>query len=272
MILRRSHRLAAYSTSSGAAASILPPFAVAGKSSFAGVLPAKSHRTFSAIPRIKEARPARMAACALLMAAIAAGSGALGATVTQSIADRYDLNAAHIAVTAAQRNVSTPRSEWKAGAAPFIYQADVQWANRPYGEGTIATDGAAAACLTMASAKLAGEDAESFVDTAAWAQANGYAGNALLTAGAEELGLKVFPVEAAEMSLRAEINRGRPVVCATAPGTFNAKAGYVVIAGIDENGKLVVRDPASERNSMKRWSFDYVANASTAIWSYRLAN
>ena len=269
MILRRTHRLAAYSASSGTASRALPPFAVAGKSSFAGVLPAKSHRTFSAAPRIEDMRPARMTACALLVIAIAVGSGTLGATITQSVVDRYDLIAAHAAATAAQRNTSTPRSEWEAGATPLIYQADIQWASRPYGEGTIATDGAAAACLTMASAKLAGKNAMGFVDTATWAQANGYDGGALLVTGAEELGLAVFPVEATEMSLRTEINRGRPVVCATAPGTFDTKTSYVTIAGIDENGKLIVHDPASERNSMKRWSFDYIIDASTALWSYR---
>lgn len=234
------------------------------------VLPARATAKFSARPRLRDIRPLRLFFGVLLVAAIAVASAFAGGAFTHFIIGAYDIPRTHAAQVAQANSMSTPQSSWTAGTTPQVFQTDAQWASRPYGSGTLGSDGAAPACLTMALAKLSGGDAEGFVAVASWAQANGYAeGHALLTQGAEELGLAVTPVCADEMSLRAEINRGRPVICATAAGTFQVASSFVVIASIDEYGKLVVHDPLSAHNTDKHWTFDYVIDASESIWSYR---
>ena len=41
-----------------------------------------------------------------------------------------------------QPTSSTPRSDWRAGEAPFLYQTDPQWASHPYAGGTVENQGA----------------------------------------------------------------------------------------------------------------------------------
>ena len=65
--------------------------------------------------------------------------------------------------------------------------------------------------------------------------------------------------------------RDSPVICATAPGTFDEATSYIVLVRIDEHSRLVIRDPLSSERTEQHWSFDDILGNSVGLWSYTLA-
>lgn len=158
---------------------------------------------------------------------------------------------------------------------PQLYQVDPQWADRPYGSGTIGTSGAAPLALAMVRIDLTGDASVGPVEVASTAQRDGYAyqadATALLTDGAAGLGLTARPVEASEPAVRRQINSGFPVVCAVQSSAFGNGTAYIVLTDIDERGRLVVNDPASVDRTERHWDFEEILPSSTGLWAYSVA-
>ncbi|OUO90266.1 hypothetical protein B5F40_07335 [Gordonibacter sp. An230] len=173
-------------------------------------------------------------------------------------------------------SLSAPRSTWEMGSVPELYQDDPQWADRPYGSSTIGTAGAAPVCLAMVRVSATGDVQTGPIDVASFSQRSGYADSpdatALLTDGAQELGLVASAVDKSEMALRREIVAGRPVIAAMDAGTLSPSITYVVLSDIDEHGRLVMNDPLSDERSSRHWTFDEVLSRTTALWSYASAD
>lgn len=239
------------------------------------ILPAKSGRYAQASPRLSDLNPRRFLLGILALLAIAVTSAFAGITLANLAIDAVNDAHSPFANKETAENLSTPQSSWRQGTAPQLYQADQQWAQRPYGSSTIGADGAAPCCLAMARISLTGDTETGPVEIAAFAQNNGLAKpsdtTTLLTEGAESMGLCAKQVEASEMALRSEINRGRPVICATAPGTFDEGGSFIVLTRIDENSRLVIRDPLSSERTKKHWEFEEILDCSTALWAYTAA-
>lgn len=239
------------------------------------VLPATSGRRTKSFPRLSELDPRRFLLGILALLAIGVASAFAGIALANLAIDAVDGAESPFAEGKQAENLSTPQSSWKQGTVPQLYQTDQQWAQRPYGSSTIGASGAAPCCLAMAHISLTGDAETGPVEIAAFAQNNGLAkpGDAttLLVEGAEGIGLRAKQLEPSEIALRSEINRGRPVICATAPGTFDEGASFIVLSRIDENGRLVIRDPLSSERTKKHWEFEEILGCSTELWSYALA-
>ena len=69
---------------------------------------------------------------------------------------------------------STPRSEWRSGETPFLYQTDPQWASHPYAEGTVEKNGCGPTCLSMVYVALTGRDDLDPAAMADFSERNGY--------------------------------------------------------------------------------------------------
>ncbi len=65
---------------------------------------------------------------------------------------------------------STPRSQWKAGTMPHIYQIDPAWSELPYAGGTIRQNGCGPTCLTMVYIFKTGNTDKTPVDICALAE------------------------------------------------------------------------------------------------------
>lgn len=173
-------------------------------------------------------------------------------------------------------SLSTPQTEWELGSVPELYQDDPQWADRPYGASTVGAAGAAPLCLTMVRVDVTGDAETTPIDVASYSQRAGFADAAdaspLLGDGAVELGLESRQIDANELSIRRELVAGRPVVAAVGGAAFGGSPTYIVLADIDEHGRLVVRDPLSRDRTNRHWGFDEILSQTSALWSYTPAN
>ena len=171
--------------------------------------------------------------------------------------------------------LSTPKSEWKKGTVPALYQTDPDWANVRYAENSFSESGCGPTCMAMVYAALTGATDKDPAAMAALATDGGYAGPdgtawLFMTEGARALGLNATEVPADEQSIRREIVAGRPIICSMGPGDFTTTGHFIVITDIDQNSNLVVRDPNSPERTAKSWSFDTVLGQCRAMWSYSL--
>ncbi|WP_080797340.1 C39 family peptidase [Arabiibacter massiliensis] len=171
---------------------------------------------------------------------------------------------------------STPRDQWRAGEVPELYQRDPAWAQTSYAGDDFGETGCGPTCLAMAYVALTGRDDRGPADLAALSEQMGCATPdgtawAFMTEGAAEVGLAAEELPADEGSIRRALAAGSPVVCSVGPGDFTTTGHFIVLAGVDKDGRLVVRDPNSPERTAKAWDFDVVIGQCRALWAYTAA-
>lgn len=169
---------------------------------------------------------------------------------------------------------STPRALWKKGSMPNLYQTDPEWADVEYSGGTLADQGCGPTALSMVYIYLTG-DTE--LDPPAMARFSTEAGystelegsyRALMSDGAELLGLKSRIVDVSPEGITAELEAGRPVICVVGPGVFTEIGHFIVIERLTTGGKVVVHDPNSLPHSVRSWDLETICEDGEAAWSY----
>ncbi|MFR3274073.1 MAG: C39 family peptidase, partial [Slackia sp.] len=85
---------------------------------------------------------------------------------------------------------------------------------------------------------------------AAFSEVNGFVDSGMtawsfMTEGAAMLGLSAEELPADASVLTAALREGRPVIASVLPGDFTTVGHFIVIAGVDETGNLIVHDPNS---------------------------
>ena len=183
-----------------------------------------------------------------------------------------------VAVTAAFKTqggapVSTPVSQGEKGEMPYLYQTDAQWAHKPYAGDTIGKSGCGPTCLSMAYIQLTGSKDYGPVQMARFAQDNGYVMDgatawALMTDGAAQLGITGREIPASASVVESQLEKGHPVICSMRPGDFTTTGHFIVLAGVDDDGRLQVHDPNSVANSKKTWDIDTVLEQCKGIWAF----
>lgn len=164
--------------------------------------------------------------------------------------------------------------EMKDGGIPRLYQSDRRWADKSYGISKMETSGCGPTCLSMVCCGLTGETNWNPYEVAKMAERNGYyvpgTGTSwkLMTEGAEKLGLQVKEVIFDEEHIRAELAAGHPIICAVGPGDFTTEGHFIVLTGMDDQGKIIVNDPNSKKNSGKNWELERIMSQIKNLWSY----
>ncbi|WP_253904766.1 C39 family peptidase [Adlercreutzia sp. ZJ473] len=204
-----------------------------------------------------------VAAVVLVVAAIA---GMLGVASTL----QADLAAGAGEPTAAR---STPRSEWREGEVPFLYQTDAEWANVAYAGGTVAENGCGPTCLSMAYVALTGKTDRDPAAMCAFAQDGGYVADGetsweLMADGARQIGLRSHEVPADAAAIIAELEAGRPLIASVRPGDFTTTGHFIVIAGADDAGNLTIHDPSSPERSARSWPIAQVIPQCANLWAF----
>lgn len=210
--------------------------------------------------------------------AVQAVAGALGGasadvqTVQLSSATPADLAATGGAVKAE----STPRDAWRAGEMPFLYQIDEAYASAPYAGANVGESGCGPTSLAMVYVALTGKTDLDPATMAAFSENNGYVEEGLtswllMSDGAAQLGLASHEVSASASQLTAELQAGRPVICSVGPGDFTEKGHFIVLAGMADDGRLVVHDPNSPDNSARTWDVQRVLDQCRNLWAFELA-
>lgn len=194
-------------------------------------------------------------------------AGALGAATSLS-----RCVSALAAGDARSGETSTPVSEWRAGEVPFLYQTDPAWADEPYAGGTVAENGCGPTCLTMAYVCATGRADFDPGSMSAFSERNGFVDQGmtawtLMTDGAAMLGLDSEELPASESALRDALAAGRPVIASVGAGDFTTTGHFIVVAGADDDGRLVVRDPNSAERSAQTWDAQRVLSQCLNLWA-----
>lgn len=162
------------------------------------------------------------------------------------------------------------------GGIPRLYQWDERWADKSYGISEMETSGCGPTCLSMVWCGLTGQTNWNPYEVAKMAERNGYyvlgSGSSwdLMTEGAEKIGLKAKEVIFDEAHILAELEAGHPIICAMGPGDFTTEGHFIVLAGVDDGGKIIVNDPNSEELSERTWELKRIMGQVKNLWSYEL--
>lgn len=167
---------------------------------------------------------------------------------------------------------STPRAEWVQGSIPFLYQTDPAWAEAPYAGGTVKENGCGPTCLSMAYIALTGKTDLDPAAMAQFSERQGYVEGdmtswSLMTQGAAELGLTSEELPADESAVRQALAQGTPIICSVAPGDFTTTGHFIVLAGIADDGGIVVHDPNSAERSARTWDCQRILDQCRNLWA-----
>jgi len=155
---------------------------------------------------------------------------------------------------------------------PALKQWDGRWGYVKYGNDIIAISGCGPTCMSMVYAGLfkntsmsPSDMAEYCIDKNYYSQDTGTSWVMMLD-GAKDLGLDAKKISL--NSIKTELERGKPVICSMAPGDFTDQGHFIVLAGIDNKGKIIVNDPNSAARSEKHWNLKKLQGQMKAAWSY----
>lgn len=170
---------------------------------------------------------------------------------------------------------SDPRSDWRAGEVPRLYQTDPAWADNEYAGGTVAKNGCGPTCLSMVYVALTGRTDLGPAEMAAFSERGGYVKDgmttwSLMTEGAGSLGLIAKELPAHEDVVRSALSSGSPVVCSVLPGDFTTTGHFIVLAGLADDGRVVVRDPNSVERTAQTWELGRVLGQCANLWAFSL--
>ena len=164
--------------------------------------------------------------------------------------------------------------EVSTGEIPLFLQWDKRWGYESYGNNFLAVNGCGPTCLAMVYCGLTGDMGQNPYSIACMSAEKGfYVENAgtsweMLTALAQELGLTVHEVIYDEPHIRAFLQEGNPIICVMVPGDFTEKGHFIVLIGLDDQGRVIVNDPNSLRNSEHVWEFDKIIPQMKNLWGY----
>ena len=171
---------------------------------------------------------------------------------------------------------STPRDQWMHGKMPYLYQIDEEWASTPYAGGAVSDSGCGPTCMSMVYVYLTGRKDMDPAKMAAFSETNGYIDCGMtswmfMTDGAARLGLSAKEMPSDEALIRRELEAGHPIIASVAPGDFTTKGHFIVLAGTDAFGRILVRDPNSAERSAQAWDLDRILSQTRNLWSYSLS-
>lgn len=161
------------------------------------------------------------------------------------------------------------------GTIPLFIQWDERWGYENYGGDFLAVTGCGPTCLSMVYCGLRGDTTQNPLQVAQWAEREGYyvdgAGSSwdLMSYGAQKLGLTQVNVVFDAEHILSSLRNGSPIICAMRPGDFTTAGHFIVLAGVDEDGKIIVRDPNSRINSEKSWAVEDLMPQIKNLWGYQ---
>ena len=173
-------------------------------------------------------------------------------------------------------NASTPMSAWKKGELPYLYQRDPAWENKAYAGETIGTSGCGPTCLSMVYVALTGRTDLSPERMCAFSESGGFTEDgmtrwALLDEGASQLGLSSRFIALTPTAVEDELLQGHPVILSMGKGEFTDIGHFIVVAGISDDGQLLIRDPNSPVRSHTTWDAQRVLDQAKSAWAFSLA-
>ena len=160
---------------------------------------------------------------------------------------------------------------------PLFIQWDKRWGYKNYGENYIGVAGCAPTCIAMVVCGLTGDSEINPYVVSTYSAGQGYytygQGTSwdLLTTGAKHYGLSASTGRIDADYILENVSADSPMICSMKPGDFTTSGHFIVLAGLDEDGKVIVNDPNSPKNSKKHWDANTLVSQMKGFWIYRYA-
>ena len=162
----------------------------------------------------------------------------------------------------------------KEGKIPLFQQWDKQWGYDWYGNGPIGMDGCGPTSLSMIVVGLTGNMNANPRNVAQYSDKNGgYSWNAgsnqtLFTNVARHYGLIAQRVSGNEII--SELKKGHPIMVSCHAGDFTLSGHIIVLSGVTSDGRIIINNPDSIKDSMKTWSLQTILNNMNYAYSYKV--
>ena len=168
---------------------------------------------------------------------------------------------------------STPKSKWKKGTVPELFQTDPAWADDPYAGGTIGENGCGVTCMSMVYIALTGKADMGPVEMAEFSEENDYVeANStswrFMTDGGAQLGLTVETLPDVASRISAEVEAGHPVIVNVGPGAFTKVGHYIVLVGVDDDGRIRIHNPNAPEDNETSWDLDTIMHDARNYWAF----
>ncbi|MCR4617384.1 MAG: C39 family peptidase [Lachnospiraceae bacterium] len=157
---------------------------------------------------------------------------------------------------------------------PLFIQWDKRWGYKSYGKNYIGVAGCGPTCIAMVACGLTRDDSINPYVVSNFADEQGYytygqgTSWSLMDVGAEQFGIAGISGIINEDYILENLSEESPMICSMKPGDFTSSGHFIVLAGIDSDGKIIVNDPNSPKNSEKHWDVDILVDQMKAIWVY----
>ena len=252
-------------------------FGAAGAGRSAGV---RRVRHMGGARRIRRMAAVLCAAGVLLIAVLAVGGRSRPVEIPealQAFAEKYPEAAGFVSDYPAHYRDHPSKDvsgEVKKGVVPLFIQWDERWGYEDYGGNYLAVNGCGPTCLSMVVCGLTGETDANPYAVACYSEQQGYytpgSGTSwsLMTQGAAHYGLDAERVTLSADAIADTLARGRVIIASMKPGDFTYTGHFIVLTGLDRDGRVRVNDSNSRINSAKSWDAQVLVDQMKAAWSY----
>ncbi|MGI5960180.1 MAG: C39 family peptidase [Massiliimalia sp.] len=158
-------------------------------------------------------------------------------------------------------------------SVPLLMQWDQRWGYDEYAGELFALSGCGPTCLSMVTLFLTDDPSMTPKAMGEFARENGYATDqngtswTLFSEGAQKLGLQSRELPLDHQQIISNLEEGNPIVCIMGPGDFTTTGHYIVMTGY-QDGKILVNDPNSYRNSEQGWDLEQISDQIRNLWVF----
>ena len=151
------------------------------------------------------------------------------------------------------------------------YQGD--YGNVAFGDGSIANCGCGPTSMSMVLSYLTDENVDP-VEAAKYCSSHGQyvpgAGTAwsYFDMISDDYGIECEQSASSVNKVVGDLEDDKTIIMSMGPGHFTSGGHYIVLRGLDSNGKVIVADPASRERSNVTWDPGLIVNESKQMWSF----
>ena len=157
---------------------------------------------------------------------------------------------------------------------PHLYQWDLRWGYTKFSEDGFGLAACGPTSLTMVYQGLTGKKDINPYDMGRRAEEGGFVVEGegstygLFTDLAAQIGLLCWEMPVSVESITESLNDGCPIIANVGPGRFSKVGHFFVLAGLTEDGKVILNDPYSPERSSQVWDPELIVSESRTFYVY----
>lgn len=171
-----------------------------------------------------------------------------------------------------EQTVELTQEEKETDEMPLFIQWDKRWGYKKYGNDVAGLTACGPTALSMVAFHLTGNKDLTPDKIMDFAVKNGYCiegvGSSwdLISKGSKKLGLNAKELPLVEKTIVNNLKKGNPVICVVGPGHFTKRGHFIVMYGY-KDGKIMVKDPNSYKNSETLYEFSEIKDEIKNLWA-----